>query len=119
MEWRTLWLHGEQEARGMSDRLVKLKTFYEADPSDTFCTYGLAMECDKLGRAEEALGWLEKTIELDGDYAYAFYQQARILGGLSREAEALVVIERGIAAAQRHGDDHADEELRTLRDSLV
>lgn len=103
----------------MSDRLDKLKKFYEADPSDTFCTYGLAMECDKLGRGAEALEWLMKTIELDGDYAYAFYQQARILRDLDRVPEAVVVIERGIEAAQRSGDAHADEELHTLHDSMV
>jgi len=99
---------------GMNDRLTKLLALHQADPSDTFCTYALAMEAAKLGRADEAIGWLDKTIALDANQAYAYYHKAKLLAEMDRRADALKTLDEGLAAARRSGDDKALAELNDL-----
>ncbi len=102
----------------MENRLEFLQAFHEKDPNDTFVTYGLAMEYAKLNNLEEALGWLSKTIELDADYAYAYYQKARLLSETGKNEAATETISEGLAAAERKGDAHAAEELEELRSTF-
>ncbi|MHB1156966.1 MAG: hypothetical protein ACYC26_09015 [Phycisphaerales bacterium] len=98
----------------MIDRLTKLLTLHQADPTDAFCTYALAMETAKLGRTDQALGWLDKTIALDANQAYAYYHKAKLLAEQDRRAEALKTLDEGLAAARRSGDDKAMGELNDL-----
>lgn len=102
----------------MSDRIEQLRKFHEQDPTDTFCTYGLAMEHAKAGEIEEALTWLEKTLEIDADYAYAHFQKAKLLGEAGRTDEARTAADQGLEAARRSGDEKAAGELEELRASL-
>lgn len=102
----------------MSDRLEKLLAFHEQDPHDTFCTYGIAMEHIKAGALDEAIAWLDKTMAIDADYAYAYFQKARALSQKGDTDAARAVVDAGIAAAQRSGDQHAAEELAGLKESL-
>lgn len=102
----------------MTDRLAQLLKFHDSDPADTFATYGIAMEHVKAGDTDSALAWLDKTLAIDGDYAYAWYQKAAALVASGRTEEAKPVIEDGLAAAKRSGDTHAAEELAVLRDGL-
>jgi len=102
----------------MSDRLAQLIKFHEQDPDDTFCTYGIAMEHAKAGAHDEALSWLDKTLRINPDYAYAHYQRAVRLSELGRTEDAKAAITEGLAAAQRSSDTHAAEELTELAASL-
>ncbi len=97
------------------DQLLK---FHAADPRDTFCTYGLAMECIKLGRLQEAHEWLDKTLVIDPDYAYAHYQKARLLIEDGQSEAARQVIHEGIEAASRAKDGHAVSELQALEETI-
>lgn len=99
---------------GMNDRLTKLLAMHQADPSDAFCTYALAMETAKLGRTDEAVAYLDKTLSLDANQAYAYYHKAKLLAELDRRADALKVLNEGLAAARRAGDDKAMGELNDL-----
>jgi len=103
----------------MSERLDKLMAFHEQDPTDTFCTYGIAMEYQKTGDLEAALRWLDRTIEIDSDYAYAHYQRARVLADRGDIDAAQSAIDAGLTAAQHTSDTHAAEELAVLRKSLA
>ena len=102
----------------MTDRLEQLLKFHEADPDDTFCTYGIAMEHANRGETDQALQWLDKTLAIDADYAYAWYQKARLLHEAGRVDEALAATAEGEAAAGRSEDTHAAEELATLREAI-
>lgn len=102
----------------MADRLEQLLKFHETDPEDTFCTYSIAMEHAKRGEGEAALAWFERTLKIDGDYAYAWYQKASLLNDLGREEEARAAVKQGLAAAERSGDSHAADELATLADVI-
>ncbi len=102
----------------MNRRLEQLLDFYRKDASDPFVTYGIAMEYFKAGDVGQGLHWLDATIALDADYAYAYYQKARALAEDGRAEEARAAIEQGLAAASRKGDSHAASELATLRESI-
>jgi len=102
----------------MSERLEKLLAFHEQDPNDAFCTYGIAMEHMKTGAHAEAITWLDKTLTIDADYAYAYFQKARALSEQGDAEAARAVADEGIAAAQRSGDQHAAEELVGLKETL-
>ncbi len=97
-----------------TDRLEKLMALLEAEPEDTFCTYGIAMEYVKLNDHEQALHWLDRTLAIDPGYAYAYYQKGRILAMLDQREEARAVLTRGLEAAVASGDQKAHQELQEL-----
>jgi tetratricopeptide (TPR) repeat protein len=104
--------------QAMVDRVNQLKQMHEADPRDTFCTYALAMEYAKTNALAEALAWLDRTLEIDPEYAYCYYQKARLLAGAGRQDEARQAIARGIEAAKQQQDDKALSELHQLLATL-
>lgn len=102
----------------MPTRLEQLLKFNQLDPKDAFCCYGIAMEHIKAGDSAQALHWLDQTLAIDPDYAYAYFQKAKTLHSAGQAAAALAAIDSGMAAARRKGDNHAAEELTGLRASL-
>ena len=102
----------------MAERLEQLLKLYEADPSDPFLTYGIALEHAKAGRHDEAVVWLDKTLALDGQYCYAYYQKARMYSETGRDEQARQAVEAGMAAAKLAGDEHAHSELAELLASI-
>ncbi len=102
----------------MSERLKKLLEFHAADPKDPFCTYGIAIEHSKAKRIDEAIQWLDRTIETDSRYAYAYYQKGRLLAERGDTAAAKEVLTIGMAAAQAAGDEHARSEMESLLESF-
>ncbi len=102
----------------MSDRLTQLTFLHEADPTDPFCTYGIAMEHEKAGRHDEAVDWLKKTIEIDRTYCYAFYHMAKIHSDCGNDDEARRVLDGGMQAARTSGDEHALSEMQELLEAL-
>jgi len=102
----------------MSDRLAQLLKLHEADPADPFVTYGVAMEYVKAEAFDDAIAWLDKTLERDAAYCYAYYQKAKALSQLGRDEEARDVVKAGMTAAQTAGDLKAIGELGDLREVL-
>ena len=103
----------------MSDRLTRLMDLHRQDPDDAFCTYALAMEHAKREAWDEAVGWLEKTIELDADQPYAYFQKARCLIERGEEQPARDALDQGLEAARRAGNQKAIDELTELRATLA
>ncbi len=102
----------------MSDRLEQLVRFFEADPNDAFTAYAIALEHGKAERTDEALQWLDRTIALDADFAYAYFQKAKRLIGRGQTEQARAELQAGIAAAERSGDEKAQRELSELLNTL-
>ena len=102
----------------MSDRLEQLSKLYDADPNDPFCTYGIALEHAKAQRYDEALEWLDKTLGLDSQYCYAFYQKAKALSAMGQDGAAREILKIGMETATQAGDDHARSEMAELLDTL-
>ena len=102
----------------MPDRLAQLKKLLEADPQDADLLYMIALEHAKTLDHTEALAWLDRTLERDASYLYAYFQKARALGELGRNDEAKRVLELGIQHAREAGNEKALSELSELLTTL-
>jgi tetratricopeptide (TPR) repeat protein len=102
----------------MSERLAQLTKLHQLDPKDPFLTYGIAMEHSKAQDFDTAIIWFDRTLEVDPNYCYAFYQKARALSEQGNDDAARQVLTQGMAAATRAGDAHAHSEMAELLSSL-
>lgn len=100
------------------DRLNLLLQFLEQNPGDAFARYGLAMEYARMGKTDTALEQYRKLLELHPDYANGYFMAAQTLERAGRTAEAKTMLENGIAAAKRAGNQHAVREMSALLDEL-
>ena len=94
-----------------SDKLQKLFAMLEKQPKDTFLLYGIGMEYKKLGDAQRAIEYLDRTIAVDAGYCYAYFQKGQVLEISGDLPAAKQSYNEGIAAAKRVGDAHAQSEL--------
>ena len=98
-------------------RMDQIEALLADDPTDTFLRYGLAMEYASAGDDATAA---VKLVALADDAAYvpAFLQAGQILNRLGNDTEAAAVLRRGIAAAKKQGDSHAEGEMAGLVGSM-
>ena len=94
-----------------NDRLGQLQQLLQRDPNDTFLLYGIALEYKKIGDTGKAIEYLDRVIQLDPGYCYAYHQR-----GLAHEAagdieSAKRSYREGIETARMKGDDHARQEI--------
>lgn len=87
-------------------------------PRDAFLLYALGMEHKKLGNAHKAIEFYSRTIEVDPNYCYAYYQRGQTFEQKGDAASARQSYNDGIAAAVRANDDHARSELETALQML-
>jgi tetratricopeptide (TPR) repeat protein len=92
-------------------RLEKLKGMLEKSPGDTFLLYATALEYRKNGDAPLALEYLDKVIQHDWGYCYAYHQKGLILESTGDLEAAKQAYRDGVEAASRKGDHHAKEEI--------
>lgn len=93
-------------------RREKLEALLAEDPDDPFLNYALALQCVSDGNPQEGGERLGKLIHRDPDYVAAYLQLGQILEGLGQTDQSRDVFHRGIEAARRAGDDHAESEMR-------
>jgi thioredoxin-like negative regulator of GroEL len=99
-----------------SEQLAKM---LESSPDDLFLRYAYAMACSSEGDNDTAADRLAAINESDPDHVAAWFQRGKILNELGESDEARDVLTNGITAAQRVGDDHAEEEMRGFLDLIV
>jgi predicted Zn-dependent protease len=100
------------------DRISSLNEILSQDPNNAFARYGLAMEFANSGQAEQALAEFSKLLSANPDYAAGYFMAAQTLVKADRIDEAKVMLENGIAAAQRKGDSHAASEMQGMLEEL-
>lgn len=88
------------------------------DPNNTFARYGLAMEFLNSGQAEKAVQAFEALLQVNPDYAAAYFHGGRALETLGRMDEARSIYQRGIEVTSRTGDGHTRSELQAALDIL-
>jgi tetratricopeptide (TPR) repeat protein len=101
-----------------NNRLAALTQFVEQNPADAFARYGLAMEYSRLGQTETALEHFTKLLELHPDYTNGYFMAAQTLERSGRTPEAKKMLENGIAAAKRAGNQHALREMSGMLEEL-
>lgn len=100
------------------DRLALLKEILAQNPDDTFARYGLAMEYSKSGDTDGALAEFNLLIEKHPDYIAGYQMAAQMLVSAERPDEARAYLERGIAQAERAGNQHAGSEMTMLLEEI-
>lgn len=101
------------------NRREKLEKMLADSPEDTFLQYALAMEFISAGDDPAAAGRLECLLESDAHYVPAYFQLAQVQARQSAADAARRTLTRGIEAARRAGDQHAEEEMRGFLASLA
>lgn len=101
-----------------ADRLETLKTMVAQDPTNAFAQYGLAMEFVSRGDLQSAVEQFEKVLDVNPDYAAAYFHAGQALEKLARTDDARSVYERGIVVTRRTGDAHTQAELQAALDLL-
>ena len=101
-----------------ADRFKEITKLLEREPADPFLRYALAMEHKKAGRLDEALEWMDKTLEADATYCYAHYQKGQVREQQGETDKAKHAYEDGLAAAKKCGDSHAAGEMQVALDLL-
>jgi tetratricopeptide (TPR) repeat protein len=101
-----------------TNRLQMLIKFLEQNPGDAFARYGLAMEYSKAGQTDQALAEFIRLLELHPDYTNGYFMAAQTLERAGRTAEARKMLENGLAAARRTGNNHALTEMSGMLEEL-
>lgn len=99
-------------------RRQKLEEFLARNPNDAFSRYGMALECVREGDLEGAYGHFKLLIETNPAYVPGYQMYAQTLAGDDKRAEAKTILERGIEAAIRSGNQHARSEMEGLLSEL-
>ncbi|MGD0541238.1 MAG: hypothetical protein ABSB33_06965 [Tepidisphaeraceae bacterium] len=94
-----------------SSRMDKLRQMLEKSPGDAFLLYAVALEYRKSGDAKSAMEYLDKVIQHDWGYCYAYHQKGQILESSGEIDAARQAYRQGIDAAARKGDEHAGQEI--------
>lgn len=92
-------------------RLVFLENLVTAGKADSFARYALALEYDKLGRADDALSQFELLRKDDPKYLPMYLMAAKLLNRQGREETAADWISAGVDLARSVGDAKAANEL--------
>ena len=100
------------------DRVAMLKEILSENPNDAFARYGLAMEYANSGDSTTALTEYEKIVSITPDYVPAYQMAGQLMVTLGRDADARAWFEKGIAAARRSGNRHAESEMQGMLDTL-
>jgi len=101
------------------DKIAALSEILQADPTNAFARYGLAMEHISQGQTDTALAEFATLIQHNPDYVPAYQMSAQTFAKLGRTQEALDRLHVGIAAANRTNNQHALAEMEALRSDLA
>ena len=96
----------------------KLQEMLKSDPDDVFLHYALAMTYVSDGDSAKALSGLQDVIDRNPDYVAAYFQKGQTLAREGRTDAAREVLARGIEAARRVGDSHAEAEMTGFLETL-
>jgi tetratricopeptide (TPR) repeat protein len=100
------------------DRLQMLKDLLSQDPNNQLARYGLAMEYSGNGEVDASVSEFKKLIEINPDYANAYFMAAQALAKAHRSDEAKQLLRQGITAAARIGNNHAQNEMQAFLEEL-
>ncbi|MEO7111693.1 MAG: tetratricopeptide repeat protein [Polyangiaceae bacterium] len=102
----------------MSKRLLYLEKITTDGSTDPFHWYCLAQEYRSQEKNDEAVRTFDKLAEMAPDYVPMFLMAGQLLEKMGKLDDAKSWLDRGIAAAKKKGDSHAQGELESARSML-
>ena len=101
-----------------TDRIAALERMLATRPEDARLRFGLALEYEKAGRAEDAVRALEGYLERAEDQGNAWGRLGALLHRLGRDEESRAAYQRGIAQARKHGHPSMASELEAALEEI-
>ena len=108
----------DQTSAQKKSRRQMLEEFVAQKPDDAFSRYGLALECMNAGDSAAADQHFGALLERNPEYVPAYLMYGQLLTRESRTDEARRVLENGIDAATKAGNQHARSEMEALLNDL-
>jgi Tfp pilus assembly protein PilF len=102
----------------MPDRIEKIKTFLKDAPQDCFLNHAMALEYVKTGDEENARKYFEINLANDAGYVATYYHLGKLLERVKEPEKAIVIYEKGMAAAKAAKDMHSYSELQNAKEEL-
>jgi len=99
-------------------RRQKLEEFLATNPNDAFTLYGLALECMNVGDTASAEAYFRSLLQSNPDYVPGYQMYAQTLAQNERPDDAKIILQQGIQAATRAGNQHARSEMEALLSDL-
>ena len=101
------------------ERIEKIQSMLQENPSDSFLQHALALEYIKMGDDEGAKKLFEAILAREPGYIGSYYHLAKLLERQQDEQGAIAVYEKGMKEATSVGDQHAYNELRSALEELT
>ena len=92
-------------------RIDEIKKMLKTDKQDSFLTYALALEHEKVGENKEAISIIEGLIKTDPNYLGAYYKLGALYEGKNKMEKAMGIYRTGIKLANEKNDNKAKGEL--------
>jgi Tfp pilus assembly protein PilF len=99
-------------------RLESLRALVDQSPENSRVRFMLCMELMNTGDAASAVLEFDELVRLDPDYVAGYFQAGRTSETLGNVEAARTYYTRGLEAARRTGDRHAENELSDALDML-
>ncbi|MEQ1553703.1 MAG: hypothetical protein ABL929_05975 [Ferruginibacter sp.] len=100
------------------DKIIKLKQFLIATPSDSFLQHALALEYIKIGNDIDAKILFETILAREETYIGSYYHLGKLLERLNQNFDAIQVYKNGMHQAKTMKDNHAYNELQAALEDL-
>ena len=101
-----------------SQRIAKLLSFIEMDPTDSFSKFALALEYLKMEKKLEALSLFLEITSSDENYVGVYYHLGNLYELMGDSTKALEIYTKGIDIAVKQHDNHSASELRQALEDL-
>jgi tetratricopeptide (TPR) repeat protein len=92
-------------------RLTTLQNFLKDSPKDSFITFAIAKEYEKIGDKDKALAAYLELKENDPDYVGLYYHLGKLYEQFDEIETAFFTYKKGMEVAKAAGDQHAYNEL--------
>ena len=92
-------------------RLDQLLAFHKESPTDSFILFALAKEYEKQSELDIALQYYQQLTKDAPDYIGTYYHLGKLYERMEQAAFAFQTYKKGMAVAQKIGDQHALGEL--------
>ncbi len=99
-------------------RLESLRALVDQSPADSRLRFMLCMELMSTGDPASAVREFDELVRLDADYVAGYFQAGRASESTGNTDAARAYYTRGLEAARRVGDKHAESELSDALDML-
>lgn len=100
------------------DKIAMLTEILATDATNAFARYGLAMEYAGQNETAKAMAEFERLLADHADYTPGYFMAAQTLARAGQQAAAIEYLQKGLASAERTGNQHAYSEMQAMLSEL-